>query len=352
MGVGNASTIQIKIVLSTECGLSKTTLARSLDCASLNGMGTYPPIGVISLNWNGFSWTERMVKSLLKHDYPGRVELLIVDNGSTEPEGRRIKEMFGDAITLRQHEKNEGFTGGNNQAITQLLQNPEIAAVVLLNNDTIPDPHFLTALADTWQKTGAELVAATMRQLDNPNEIDNLGIAFTRGCLPFNRKNEAAPLFCPSGGCVLYSRRFIETLLQKDGYFFDPRFFAYAEDLDVGFRAREYGFKTAIAPHAVVLHKGSASTAPMSDFAVGQTYRNLIWVLAKHLPVAALLRWLPKIIVGHALLIGYHIMRGKSRVILRAYLQGIRKLPAFLRERKRCMTIQELRACTHPGLFL
>ncbi|MDO8435546.1 MAG: glycosyltransferase family 2 protein [bacterium] len=331
---------------------TEATLAHTINCASLNGMGTYPTIGVISLNWNGFSWTEQMLHALLKNDYPGRVEILIVDNGSREQEGKRLKELFGDAITLRQHEKNEGFTGGNNLAITQLLENPVIAAVVLLNNDTIPDPHFLTALVDTWQETGAELVATTMRSLDNPDEIDNLGITLTRGLLPFNRKNENAPLFCPSGGCVLYSRHFIETLLQKDGYFFDPRFFAYAEDLDVGFRAREYGFKIAIATGAIVLHKGSASTAPMSDFAVGQTYRNLVWVLAKHLSLRAFLWWLPKIIAAHALLIGFHIMRGKPHVILRAYGRGIFKLPAFLRERKNCMTVRELRSCTHPGLFV
>lgn len=315
-------------------------------------METYPTIGVISLNWNGFAWTEQMLASLLKNDYPGHVEILIVDNGSREPEGEKLKARFGDAITLLQHEKNEGFTGGNNLAIAQLLQNPDIAAIVLLNNDTVPDPHFLTELVDTWRATGAELVAATMHQLDNPNEIDNLGITLTAGCLPFNRKNDQTPLFCPSGGCVLYSRRFIETLLQKDGYFFDPRFFAYAEDLDVGFRARQYGFKITIAADAIVLHKGSASTAPMSDFAVGQTYRNLLWTLGKHLPLPALLWWLPKIIAAHVILIGYHIMRGKSRVILRAYAHGLRKLPTFLRERKGNLTIRDLRSCTHPRLFV
>lgn len=293
-----------------------------------------------------------MLEALFRHTYQGRVEILIVDNGSKNPEGQRLKEGFGELITVRQHEKNEGFAEGNNLAIKQLLQDEDVEAIVLLNNDTIPNPNFLTELINTWQEEKSDLVGACMKSMDNPREIDNVGIVLTAGLLPFDRRDWSLPLFCPSGGCVLYSKIFIESMMEEYGYFFDPRFFAYCEDLDIGFRALAHDFKSTISKKAVVLHKGSAATSPMSDFAVQHTYRNLIWAISKNLPFFTFMRRLPKILIAHLGIITYHTIRGKWRIIFRAYLDGVRGSPKFLKEKISKVSYKKISKVVYRKIFI
>ena len=62
-------------------------------------------------------------------------------------------------------------------------------------------------------------------------------------------------MFSACGGAAIYRRSVFEEI----GYF-DEEHFAYLEDLDIGYRARIYGYENRYEPKAAVLHYGSAST--------------------------------------------------------------------------------------------
>lgn len=132
----------------------------------------YPKIFIIILNWNGKKDTLECIASLKKIEQP-RYQLLIVDNGSTDNSVAEIRKHFSVPI-LETHE-NLGFAEGNNRGISwALLKHAEW--ILLLNNDTIVDPHFLAAFVEaTKQKPNGKIFGAKIYNYQKPNEIDHLG---------------------------------------------------------------------------------------------------------------------------------------------------------------------------------
>ncbi len=295
----------------------------------------FSKLAIIILNWNGLENTKECLDSLKKSS--ADFKIFLVDNGSKNNEGEILKKEYGDFVTLIQNDKNLGFAQGNNIGIEYALKDSEIKYVLTLNNDTTVEPNFIEEALEKFSDPKIGMVAPKTMNYYQRNKIDNLGIQFTKGGLSFNIKSVEATvqnIFCPCGAAAFYSRELLEILMKEDGCYFDPDFFAYAEDLDLGFRARLKGFKCVLTADSIVYHKVSASTKIMSNLAVYYTYRNIMWVLTKNLPAPLFLRYLPKIIMGQIAIILLWIMRGKPLLIFRAYFNALIGLPKMLRKRK------------------
>jgi len=303
-----------------------------------------PHIAIIVLHYKNLEDTRLCLKSLKNLTYQNHSIYLVNNDDAEHLEILKIEYPF---IIPIQNDSNLGFAAGNNIGIKKALLDARVGAVVMLNNDTEVRQDFLEPMV----QKNANMVAPRMMQYDDRNAIDNLGVTVYASGLPFNRTSEQEKLFCPSAGCALYSRE----LLEKVGLF-DERFFAYCEDLDLGFRARLAGFKTAYAPDAVVYHKGSASTGKLSTFSVRQTYRNLVWVLWKDMPFFALLWQLPLICIGWLGLWAGYALAGRPLIIPRAFLEGYVWIMSFTKARhpiqsKRVATTQTVLSWFTPGLF-
>ena len=87
----------------------------------------------------------------------------------------------------------------------------------------------------------------------------------------------------------------------KIGYF-DESHFAYLEDIDVGYRARIYGYKNMYCPTALVYHVGSGTSgSKYNSFKVKLSARNSVYLNYKNMPLAQLvINFLP-------LLLGYFV---------------------------------------------
>jgi len=111
-------------------------------------MGDPPPYVVCSvLNWNNYEDTRECVESLLECEYPN-LEILLVDNGSTDDSGRRIAAEF-DAVTGLFLEENLGFGGGQNHGIRWAREHGA-DYVMLVNNDTVfHEPGLFGELVET-----------------------------------------------------------------------------------------------------------------------------------------------------------------------------------------------------------
>jgi len=298
-----------------------------------------PHITIIILHYKSIADTQECLKSLQKIDYQN-YNVLVVNNDSKE-HAQSLKDNFFD-IQIIQNEKNLGFAEGNNVGIRHALKDDATDAVLLLNNDTTVEPSFLSEIT----KIDADMVAPRMLDYNDHDKIDNLGIVLMASGLPFNRLNENQKLFCPSGGCALYSRKLLESVaIDKEDphpsplpparrslgvggstgegvYYFDPTYFCYTEDLDLGWRARNAGLSAGYATNAIVYHKGSASTSKLSDFAVYHTYRNLLWTQFKNLPAILLLWQSPWLFAGHIFIFFNYILKGRTRVIFKSYING------------------------------
>ncbi len=242
-----------------------------------------PLVSVIIVNWNGKHLLAECLDSVFRQHFRD-FEVIVVDNGSRDGSAEFVREQFPSA-TLISLAVNTGFAGGNNAGI-RIARGKYIA---LLNNDTRTDPDWLACLvkeAEADSFTG--MWASKILSYDDPDTIDNVGLLIYRDGLArgqgrlerdrgqYDTRKEA--LF-PSGCAALYRRQ----VLDEVGLF-DEDFFAYADDVDLGLRARLAGWGCTYVPQAKVFHRYSSSSSKYSPFKAFLVERNRIWVLLKYFP--------------------------------------------------------------------
>lgn len=293
-----------------------------------------PKIAITIINFNGLKNTLECIQSLKKINYKNYL-IFIVDNNSEAPEKQEIMDLEKDEkIKVLISDENLGFAGGSNVGILEALAVKEVEYVITLNNDTTVEPEFLLELVQAaLSDPNVGMVAPTILQIKD-KKIDRLGLFVSMSCLSFNRTQDSdGPIFCPSGCCGLYSRKLLESVFEISGYFFDPDFFCYCEDLDLGFRAQLLGFGAAMAPKSVVYHLGGGSISDPA-FPMYLCHRNTIWNLIKNFPLPLLFRNFHWILLSQ---LGGLIKRIGSKefwVVWEAKLDGIRGVGKMVQKRR------------------
>ncbi len=235
---------------------------------------TVPSICIILLNWNGKADTLACLASLAAVDYP-HFQILVVDNGSTDDSVAVFRALYPMLPILETH-ANLGFAGGNNRAIEWAL-GKSYEWIVLLNNDTTVDPHFLRALMQAAAvEPKARILGAKIYRAGDPQRIDHLGGVWDKDCAEF-RSLAAGQLdegqfetmrevdyVCGAALCM--HRSVPETI-----GFLEARFFLFWEESDFCVRARRAGYEIWTAPQAKVWHKVSAS------FIGGKPHAQYFW---------------------------------------------------------------------------
>lgn len=144
--------------------------------------------------------------------------------------------------------------------------------------------------------------SAKMLSMKEPEIIDDagdfycaLGWAFARGKgMDSGRYTEPSKIFAACGGAAIYRR----DVFAKIGYF-DENHFAYLEDIDIGYRARIFGYQNGYCPEAIVYHAGSgASGSRYNAFKVDLSSRNSIYLIYKNMPLLQLILNLPFLLLG------------------------------------------------------
>ncbi len=220
-------------------------------------MDASPRVTCILLNWNGWRDTLDCLAALDESSYP-HLNVIVVDNGSSDESVARIRAAKPD-LTLLETGANLGFAGGNNVGLRHALKNGA-DYVWLLNNDTRPAPDTVSALIDkalTDRRIGA--VGSVCYYADKPDMVQiwaggrvNLWIGYS----PSTQKpHKDAWFHWLNGTSLLLSRAALQ-----DAGLLDDGFFLYWEDVEMGLRLRNRGWRLAAAPESKVLHKVSAST--------------------------------------------------------------------------------------------
>lgn len=307
-----------------------------------------PLASVIVLNWNGEAWLAECVDSLLAQTYP-RVEVIVVDNASSDRSVALVRDRYGEKVRLIVNEANLGFAAGNNVGIAA----SKGAYVLLINNDAVADARWVAALvreAEADARVG--MCASKILSYDDPGLIDSVGLLLSRDGLgrgrgrlerDAGRFNQPDDVLVPSGCAALYRR----SMLDQIGLF-DDEFFMYCEDLDLGLRGRLAGWRCRYVPGAVVRHRYSASAGRYSLRKVFLVERNRIWVMAKSFPALAL-ALSPVWTIGRLAWQAYAGWRGRggagraleggsawamAMTVARAYVAAAGGLPGMLRKRR------------------
>ena len=271
--------------------------------------------------------TVACLRSLLKSDY-GNLSVLLVDNGSPDGSGERIRLSFPE-IEFLQTGQNLGYTGGNNRGIKWALER-NADYVLILNNDTVLDPCAVSKLVDTAESSDQQVggVAPKVLYYDEPERIwyaggefspiKGLGLHWRDGEL--DRSDEAEKtreITFMTGACCLLSA---EALTELNG--FDEDFFAYVEDAELSLRMRQAGYQIYYQPSARVLHHCSLPGTPPSPFQIRQRDQNRRRIMRKHGSLSQRLPFLVRFYVTRVILLLGYALRG-DRERAQAILQGM-----------------------------
>lgn len=220
-------------------------------------MSSSPRVLIVVLLYNSAEYIGDCFSSLAKIIYPkDSFEILVIDNASTDNSAELVKKNFPQ-VTLIKNKENLGFAAGNNIGFEYGEKN-NFDYVYLLNADTVVEPNFVDKAVEL-AKTDKKIAAVQSKMLLHSdktkinsigNEIHYLGFGFAGGHNTDDHSMPSKEITYPSGGACLYS----VSALKEIGYF-NPDFFLYHEDLDLGWRIWLTGYKCMLAPDSVVYHK-------------------------------------------------------------------------------------------------
>lgn len=221
-------------------------------------------IDVIVLDLDGGAMLEECVASIRAQSVPANV--ILFDNGSRSPTPN---------ATARS-ETNLGFAGGANAA----LRHSTAPYVALVNNDVVLHPDWLTHVRDALDRDPQ--LAAVQTIIRRPDgRIDGAGIDISDGT--FQQIGHGSTIGSPlpvawgiSATAALYRR---EAIGER---FFDERFFAYYEDVELCARLRTAGWRIAVLPVVAATHRGSTSAPLLGRNALRLRTRNRYLVARTH----------------------------------------------------------------------
>src|SRR5579875_308643 len=263
--------------------------------------GTVPPpsVTVVVPTSNGRRYLPSCLWALETQDYPrDRFEILVVDNGSTDGTTDYLKQSF-PRVTVIESRAVLGFAAACNWGARQATGE----VVVFLNNDTRPERRWLAELVERLRPAdGTVCVASTMLSWTGQHvdfvggHLNFYGHGFQVDYgLEYNPSLYLLPQPTPfaCGGAMAIVRA---TFLEVGG--FDEDYFAFFEDVDLGWRLWLLGYVVETAPRAIVYHRQHGTVRRMTEAQRFFLYeRNALFTLFKNYEDRTLARVLPAALV-------------------------------------------------------
>ncbi|KAF1017632.1 MAG: N-acetylglucosaminyl-diphospho-decaprenol L-rhamnosyltransferase [Stenotrophomonas maltophilia] len=217
-----------------------------------------PRVSIVIPVYNHVTHTLACLRPLAAHPPAVACEILVVDDGSSDATVQWMPQVLGLRYEVR--ERNGGFIDACNDGVSRARGD----YIVLLNNDTVPQPGWLDALLATFDSVpGAGLVGSQLLYPDGRLQ-ESGGVIFADGSGWSYGRFEAPddPRFAClrdvhycSGAALMLPR----ALWQQLGGF-DTRYRpAYYEDTDLAFSVRAAGRRVLVQPASRVVHDEGTS---------------------------------------------------------------------------------------------
>jgi len=298
-------------------------------------------VSVCIVTYNSASDINECLDAVNNQSYPVAT-IVVIDNASTDSSVEQVRKFVSRhaSITLIENNVNIGFAGGQNQAIA--ATNTDY--VLVLNPDVVLHADYIRELVNRLEQDSRAGSATGLLVLKaDPSIVDSSGLQMGNNRHVIDRGTgesvehwlKPGEVFGPSGAAALYRRRMIEDI-KLEGEFFDERFFAYKEDVDVAWRARLLGWSSYYVPSAKADHargwqKGGRRN--ISLFVRQHSYMNQLYMLVKNEQLSLhLFKVLPILVAREAAKLVYMLIR--ERDLLKSWKTIIRTLPEMVRKRK------------------
>lgn len=230
-------------------------------------MSEGPILSVVIVSWNVRDDLRECLRSLWRDGEGLAMEVIVVDNASTDGTAEMVRQEFPQ-VRLVVNERNLGYTKANNIGIR--LSRGKF--ILLLNPDTVVHKGALRALLACAEAHPEAGIIGT--KLLNPDgslqrsarSFPDIGAGLFRNTLlgrlfpnnPFVRRylltdfgyDAVREVDWVSGAAMLVRREVFERI-----GLLDEGFWAYCEDVDFCWRAKQAGFAVLFCPDAVITHK-------------------------------------------------------------------------------------------------
>lgn len=284
----------------------------------------YPLVSIITVNYNQSEVTCALLESLNKTTYPN-LEVIVVDNNSTEDNPDIIKERYPNIVFIK-NPINYGFAAGNNFG----LMRAKGEYVFLLNNDIEVPPSFIEPLVDKLKQHPE--IGAVSPKIKFYYQPDTLQFAGYTPFHPVTMRNTAIGYWEKDKGQYNEDREtpfthgaamMVPMRVVKEVGLMSYIFFLYYEEADWCARIAKAGYKMYYVHNSHVLHKESVSTGRISPLKIYYQNRNRIVYLRRNIQGSDFIK-----AVGYQLLVAIpknafkFLIKGKFSLFL-AYYRAI-----------------------------
>lgn len=283
-------------------------------------------VTVVIPNYNGIKYIAACLDSLYGLKEQDLFRVLVVDNGSADGSPDVIRTRYPQ-VELIALSENTGFC----HAVNVGIEKAGTPYVILLNNDTVVLPGFVESLVTAIEKNEKIFsVSSCMLQWDDRSLIDDagdrycvLGWAYARGkgysAVAYDKP---VKVFAACGGASIYRKAVFDEIGM-----FDEQHFAYLEDVDVGYRARIFGYDNYYTPAAKVLHAGSATSGSRyNEFKTRHASANSVYLIGKNMPTLQLVWNLPPLLLGFAVKTVFFARKKMGKMYVSGLFNGLKKL--------------------------
>lgn len=261
-----------------------------------------PLVSLIIIGYNSKKFLKTCFDAILGQDYAGPLELIFIDNNSSDDSVEWTQRTYGTRLTVIKNRENIGYTGAANQGIRKAVGK----YVVITNPDIIYTPEYFTRAIEHMEKDDkiAALTGKVVKydfEAGAPtNLIDTVGLAIFRsrrviddgqGLVDDGRFDDGAQgatgsdrgvaasghqVFGISGACPIYRALALDDVKisiegpngDTETEVLDGNFFMYKEDVDLSWRLTLLGWKCWYDPRAIAYH--GRGTGVKQRFTVGQ----------------------------------------------------------------------------------
>lgn len=217
-----------------------------------------PRVSIVIPVYNHAGHTLACLRALAAHPPQASCEILVVDDGSSDETVQWMPRIAGLRYEVR------AANGGFIEACNDGVACSRGAYVVLLNNDTVPQPGWLDALLETFETTpaaglvGAQLLYPDGRLQESGGVVFSDGSAWSYGRFESPDDPRYSALrdadYC-SGAALMLPRALWDQLGGLDTRY-RP---AYYEDTDLAFAVRAAGRRVLVHPASRVVHDEGTS---------------------------------------------------------------------------------------------
>jgi GT2 family glycosyltransferase len=258
---------------------------------------TQPKLAVIIVSWNTKDLTRKCVTSVLRSQTDFEVEVLVVDNASSDGTPAMVAGEFPQ-VKLIANQENMGFGRGCNEG----LKNTSAENVFFLNPDAEIEPNalqFMVDYLDAHPRVG--VVGCALRYPDGSTQRAYYDFYSFFGSLKDNQlikkrlkaasEEKTMPVDWVIGAVLM-----IRTGVLAQVGNFDEDFFLYGEEMELQYRIRKAGWEIIYLPEVAAVHHAGRSAGLARLNSTIHNYRGRYLFLKKHYPLYSVVLYLIKAI--------------------------------------------------------